>query len=85
VRFVNFFIKIMLGLERQAQRLGTLAGEVPHTFHPSTQGTEAGTPLNLRTARATQRNPVLKKQTKQKRTLPALAGDWSCVPCPQVV
>jgi hypothetical protein len=41
---------------------------VVHTFNPTTWEAEAGGFLSLRTARATQRNPVLKNKTKQKKT-----------------
>jgi hypothetical protein len=39
-------------------------GVVSHAFNPSTWEAEAGGFLSLRPARATQRNPVLKKQKK---------------------
>jgi hypothetical protein len=40
---------------------------VVHAFSPSTWEAEAGGFLSSRTARATQRNPVLKKIEKTKR------------------
>jgi hypothetical protein len=40
---------------------------VAHTFNPSTWEAEAGGFLSLRTARATQRNPVSKKKKKKKK------------------
>jgi hypothetical protein len=39
---------------------------VVHAFNPSTQEAEAGRFLSSRTARAIQRNPVLKKQKIKK-------------------
>jgi hypothetical protein len=43
-------------------------GVVAHAFNPSTGEAEAGGFLSSRTARATQRNPVLKNKTKQNKT-----------------
>jgi hypothetical protein len=40
---------------------------VAHAFNPSTGKAEAGRFLSLRTARATQRNPVSKNKTKQQQ------------------
>jgi hypothetical protein len=39
---------------------------VVHTFNPSTPEAEAGGFLSSRPARATQRNPVLKKQANKQ-------------------
>jgi hypothetical protein len=41
---------------------------VAHAFNPSTWEAEAGGFLSLRTARAIQRNPVLKKQANKQTT-----------------
>jgi hypothetical protein len=41
-------------------------GVVTHTFNPSTREAEAGRFLSSRTARATQKNPVSKKNNKTK-------------------
>ena len=40
---------------------------VAHAFNPNTPEAEAGGFLSLRTARATQRNPVLKKTNKKDK------------------
>jgi hypothetical protein len=45
-------------------------GMVVHAFSPSTWEAEAGRFLSSRTARATQRNPVLKNQKKKKKKKP---------------
>jgi hypothetical protein len=42
-------------------------GVVVHAFSPSTREAEAGGFLSSKTARATQRNPVLKKKKKRKK------------------
>jgi hypothetical protein len=51
-----------LGCIRKKLKLGV----VVHAFNPSTWEAEAGGFLSLRTARATQRNPVLEKKKKKK-------------------
>jgi hypothetical protein len=47
---------------------------VAHTFNPSTWVAEAGRFLSSRTARATQRNPVSKKQEKKKKKKKRVLG-----------
>jgi hypothetical protein len=42
-------------------------GVVAHSFNPSTGEAEAGGFLSSRSARAIQRNPVLKNKTKQQQ------------------
>jgi hypothetical protein len=42
---------------------------VAHAFNPSTWESEAGRFLSSRTARATQRNPVLRKKKKKRVAL----------------
>jgi hypothetical protein len=44
---------------------------VVHTFNPSIWEAEAGGSLSSRTARATQRNPVSRKQNKKKKKIQA--------------
>jgi hypothetical protein len=53
-------------LKKQNKQTKTL---VAHAFNPSTQEAEAGLvyKVSSRTARATQRNPVLKNQKKKKK------------------
>jgi hypothetical protein len=46
----------------------TKPGMVAHAFNPSTWEAEAGEFLSLRTARATQRNPVSKNKQTNKQT-----------------
>jgi hypothetical protein len=64
------------------QNLSAEPGVVAHAFNPSTREAEAGGFLEFeaslayrvssRTARAIQRNPVLKNKTKQNKT------KWQC-------
>jgi hypothetical protein len=58
-------------------KLDSKLGVVTHAFNPSTWEAEAGGFLSLRPARATQRNPVLKKQkTKKKKSLILVLIFW---------
>jgi hypothetical protein len=46
-----------------------MPGVIAHAFNPSTWEAEAGGFLSSRTARAIQRNPVLKNQKKKKKVI----------------